>query len=231
MYNPTELTLEKGVQLAEINIPGLDAPLQQFVRGQAEKLSVELFFDTSDEGMGANANPVTTLTDQIYMLGKVEATTHAPPIVVFVWGDHFPGSSLSYGSSGRADPGQTTGGGAGNPPSGNQTRNSFTGVVESIRQQFTLFSPEGTPLRAKINLVLREYRTLEEQLNQLNLNSPDRTHAHVLRTGETLSSVAGAYYMRANAWRKIAEKNGLHDPRRLTSGTTLVVPRIARNAS
>ena len=51
-YNPTELSWDKGAQIAEISIPGLDAPLQQFVRGQAEKLTLELFFDTTDHGMG-----------------------------------------------------------------------------------------------------------------------------------------------------------------------------------
>ena len=35
-YNPTEFPGTRGAQLAEITIPGLDAPLQQFVRGQAE---------------------------------------------------------------------------------------------------------------------------------------------------------------------------------------------------
>ena len=51
-YNPTELSWDKSAQIAEIAIPGLDAPLQQFVRGQAEKLTLDLFFDTTDQGMG-----------------------------------------------------------------------------------------------------------------------------------------------------------------------------------
>ena len=54
-YNPKEFSLEKSIQHGEINIPGLDAPLQQFVRGQAEKLSVELFFDNV---LGCNAGMV-----------------------------------------------------------------------------------------------------------------------------------------------------------------------------
>ena len=36
-FNPTELAFSKAAQLAEIAIPGLDAPIQQFVRGQARK--------------------------------------------------------------------------------------------------------------------------------------------------------------------------------------------------
>jgi nucleoid-associated protein YgaU len=211
-YNPSELSLEKNVQLGEITIPGLDAPLQQFVYGQAEKLTVELFFDTTEDGMGANATSVTTETDQIYKLVKVESDSHAPPVVTFIWNEHFSGDTLTAGS-------------------GNQLRNSFTGVVESIRQQFLLFSPEGVPLRAKINLVLREYRTLEEQLNQLRLNSPERTHSRLLQAGESLSTVAGKYYQRPGDWRTIAIENDIEDPRRLTPGTVLSIPAITRRAS
>ena len=40
-YNPTEFTFDKSAQIAEIPIPGLDAPLQQFVHGQAEKLTLD----------------------------------------------------------------------------------------------------------------------------------------------------------------------------------------------
>jgi hypothetical protein len=79
-YNPTEFSLDKGVQLAEIAIPGLDAPLLQFVRGQTERLSVDLFFDTTDDGTGAGATSVTTRTDPIYSLVKIEPAGHAPPI-------------------------------------------------------------------------------------------------------------------------------------------------------
>ncbi|MEX2500619.1 MAG: hypothetical protein WD397_17270 [Wenzhouxiangellaceae bacterium] len=209
-YNPKELSLEKGIQLAEINIPGLDAPLQQFIRGQAEKLSLELFFDTTENGMGDDAVSVTTETDEIYKLVKVESSSHAPPVVTFCWNEHFSGDTLSAeGTS-------------------NQLRNSFKGVAESVKQNFTLFSPKGVPLRATINLVLREYRTLEEQLHQLKLNSPDRSHSHVLQDGDELSRIAQVYYESPYRWRAIADEpiNRIEDPRRLRAGSVFTVPAI-----
>lgn len=206
-YNPTEFSLDKGVQLAEINIPGLDSPLLQFVRGQTEKLSVDLFFDTTDNGTGAGALSVTTLTDPIYSFVKIEPDGHAPPIVTFAWNAAFPGAFLPAAS-------------------GNQRRGAFRGVVESCRQKFTYFSSEGVPLRATLTLSLREYKTLEEQLAQLNLNSPDRTHAHLTREGDTLSRLAGAYYRSPGEWRPIAERNGIDDPRRIGPGLQLTIPSI-----
>jgi hypothetical protein len=206
-YNPTEFSLDKSVQLAEIAIPGLDSPLLQFVRGQVEKLTVDLFFDTTDHGTGAGATSVTTLTDPIYSLVKIEPAGHAPPIVTFAWNTAFPGADLPA-------------------TAGNQRRNSFRGVVDSCRQKFTFFSPEGVPLRATLTLSLREYKTLDEQLAKLNLSSPDRTHAHLTREGETLSGLAGRYYTRPGDWRAIAAGNDIDDPRRLVAGILLTVPSI-----
>jgi hypothetical protein len=228
-YNPTELVYEKGAQLAEVGIPGLDAPLQQFVRGQAEKLTVELFFDTTDQGMGDKARSVTALTDQIYQLVKIDGARHAPPPCTFLWNEQFPGSSLGKKSDTAKDGGATSGAPnqGGSTASGNQRRNGFQGVVESVRQKFTLFSPEGVPLRATLTVTLREYRPLDEQLARQNPRSPDRTHAHVLKGGETLASVAGDYYERPAEWRAIADANDIDDPRRLNPGTRLLVPPIS----
>jgi len=206
-YNPTQITLEKAVQYAEINIPGLITPLQQFVRGQAETLNVELFFDTSDQGMGADAVSVATLTDPIYALTRIDPDRHAPPVVSFIWGTDFPGSAL---------PDEVQ----------NQRRNNFTGIVSSIRQVFTLWSNYGIPLRAKLTLTIKEYLTLEDQLNQLNLSSPDKSHAHVIARGETLGAIAYQYYSDPTAWRNIADANFIYDPRRLTPGQRVIVPSI-----
>ena len=54
-YNPNSLTFVKKPKIADIPIPGLDAPLKQYVRGETETLSVELFFDTTEKGTGAGA--------------------------------------------------------------------------------------------------------------------------------------------------------------------------------
>lgn len=206
-FNPTEFTLEKRVQFAEIAIPGLRSPLQQFVRGEAEVLTVELFFDTSDKGMGAQATSVTTKTDEIYSLAQIEPGRHAPPPVTFHWGAGFPGQNLTSNLD-------------------SQKRDSFNGIISSIRQTFTLFSAGGVPLRARLSLSITEYQTLSDQLSDLNLLSPDRTHSHVLGVSDQLWSVAQDHYSRPGDWRHIAEANAIGDPRRLTPGTQIAVPSI-----
>src|SRR4051794_36444795 len=65
-FNPEKFTTSRSVQYAEIAIPGLDAPLVQFVRGQSEKVTLELFFDTTEKGTTDTATDVRDYTEQVY---------------------------------------------------------------------------------------------------------------------------------------------------------------------
>ena len=206
LYNPTEYTLSKANQIAEINIPGLDSPILQFVRGQTETLSVDLFFDSTDSGTDANATPVTEQTDKFYQLIKIEQGTHAPPVVFFSWG-------------GSAFPGQRS-----YSELASQQRFGFKCIVESVRQRFTMFSSLGVPLRATLSLMLKEYKTLSEQIAELNLQSPDHTRAHVVQEGETISRIADQVYNDPSQWRLIADANAIDDPLALVPGTVLQIP-------
>ncbi len=90
MYNPAKYTRNKSAQYAEVNIPGLDSPILQYVRGQNEKLSLELFFDTTtmdNSGLGDQAIDVTDYTEPFYQLVKLQGDTHAPPRVLVTWGN------------------------------------------------------------------------------------------------------------------------------------------------
>lgn len=205
-FNPTELQLQKQAQIAEVAIPGLDSPLLQFVRLQNERLTLELFFDTTDTGMDDTARSVTLLTDPFYELLKIDSHTHAPPRLAFGWGHHFPGSGISDKK---------------------QQRDVFNCVVESVTQHFTLFSPNGTPLRAKLSVALREYKTLEDQVAALNLQSADVSKAYVVQSGDTLPKIAYGAYSDAGAWRAIAKANSISDPTALVPGTVLSIPAVA----
>jgi nucleoid-associated protein YgaU len=206
--NPTELTLSKAAQIAEIPIPGLDAPILQFVRGQNETLRLELFFDTTEDGMGEGATPVTEETDRFYELIKIDRQAHAPPILWVAWGeDHFPGSHLT---GDRAS----------------QSRSGFQCVVQNVQQRFTLFSPEGVPLRATLTLELREYRTLDQQIEAIFHQSADHTRTRVVQRGDTLSGIAGELYGDPARWRAIAEHNGIVDPLAVEAGTALEIPPL-----
>ncbi|MEB3216066.1 MAG: LysM peptidoglycan-binding domain-containing protein [Nostocales cyanobacterium 94392] len=210
-FNPTDLNFSKNSQFAEIAIPGLDAPVQQFIHGNKETLNLELFFDTTDDGMGLNAKSVTDLTDKFYDLVKQDRETHAPPKCLFVWGppqyqeiaEFLNSISFSVVS---------------NAPFW------FTCIIESIDRKFLLFSSEGIPLRARLTVRLREYQTIEQMASRLN--SADHTKAHIIKRRERLDGIAAREYQTPAEWRRIAEANDIDDPRRIRPGTTLVIPPI-----
>jgi hypothetical protein len=215
-YNPTEYTLNKGAQLAEIAIPGLDSPILQFVRGHTETLSLDLFFDTTEAGMDDGAVSVTTVTDLFYQLIKINGLTHAPPILFFSWGMQFPGQR-PYASMGLG--------------TGSQQRHGFKCVVESVRQRYTLFSPQGMPLRATLTISLKEYKTLSEQIAEINAQSANHTNSHVVQTGETLAQISAAVYNDPTQWRAIADQNNLLDPMVLQPGQILDIPPLGNSDS
>jgi hypothetical protein len=80
-FNPNNYSLSKANQIAEAAVPGLNAPILQYVHGNTRTLDMELFFDTYEDG-----DPVTDDTDNIYDLLLIDPSTHAPPICQVSWG-------------------------------------------------------------------------------------------------------------------------------------------------
>ncbi len=80
-FYPSEYTMEKSNEFASINIPGLESPHLQFARGNLETLSMELFFDSYEDG-----GDVREHTNKIANLLRIDPELHAPPVLRFVWG-------------------------------------------------------------------------------------------------------------------------------------------------
>ena len=83
IFNPAEYSLEKGNQFASAPLPGLSNPVLSFVSGDADTLTMELFFDTYTNRGGSD---VRKETKKISRLLEIDPTIHAPPPVKFVWG-------------------------------------------------------------------------------------------------------------------------------------------------
>lgn len=205
VHAPTEMTFAKSAQFAEVAIPGLEQPLIQFVRGDAETLNLELFFDSTQDGTGAEAVAVTDQVEAFHKLVAVKGSLHAPPLVRVSWGDNFPGTAM----------GETETAGE-----------TFTAVVLSVQRRFTLFNPDGRPLRAIVTLALKHFATVAEQIAAINYQSADHTRIHVVAEGETLPLIAHDAYADARKWRVIAEHNDLADVRALKPGDLLELPPL-----
>jgi hypothetical protein len=186
-FNPTDYKLSKANTFAEVNIPGLDTPPLQYVRGGTETLALQALVDTSD----TLENVRVRYVDALRGLMRPDSREHAPPIVRFVWDEAV-----------------------------------FTGVMEKLDVNYLLFRPDGVPLRAQLDISLKEWRPAAVQVAEDPRSSPTVEKSYVVRRGDTLSSISAAVYRRPDAWRELARANGISDPRDLRPGRVLTVPRL-----
>jgi nucleoid-associated protein YgaU len=102
----------------------------------------------------------------------------------------------------------------------------FTWVLESLGQTFTLFLPDGTPVRATLACSFRQWRSDQVELKLLDKQSPDVAKTRTLVRGETLASLAAEEYNDPALWRPIAEANGIDNPRLVQPGQVLSIPPL-----
>lgn len=188
LFNPAEYSLERGNHFQASALPGLSNPMIQFVNGNADTLTMDLFFDTYTDDGGSD---VTKLTRRFSALMEIDSSLHAPPPVRFIWGKF-----------------------------------QFQAVVERINEKFTMFLNDGTPVRATLNVTFKEYRTIQEQLEDAPRKSADRTQYVVFTDGDALWLIASRLYGDKSRWDTIARESGIEDPRDIEVGTEIVVPPV-----
>ncbi|MFI5987766.1 tail protein X [Streptomyces sp. NPDC051555] len=111
---------------------------------------------------------------------------------------------------------------------GTSTLTRFPAVITAAGVTYTLFAPDGTPLRAEATVELEE---VGGPLPLTNPTSGGTTFAgalavHHFTQGDTLAGLAYRYYGDPAAWRHIATANPdtATDPLSITPGTVLVLP-------
>ncbi|WP_432666840.1 LysM peptidoglycan-binding domain-containing protein [Wukongibacter baidiensis] len=102
----------------------------------------------------------------------------------------------------------------------------FKGYLESLNERYTMFSSEGVPLRAYLDVSFKKVETVEEYLKGASFQSADRTKERILKDGDQLWTIAHNEYDDAGNWRPIAKANGIDNPRKIKPGTSLIVPSL-----
>jgi hypothetical protein len=203
LFNPAEYSIEKGNTFQSTSLPGLATPVTQFVTGNADTLSMELYFDTyatsSRHGTTVTRREdVRKYTRKISNLMEIDPELHAPPICEFIWG----------------------------PPIGSPEGVQFVGIIEKVSQKFTYFLDDGTPVRATLSITLKEYKTIQQQLQEMKRQSADRTKLKEFKEGDAIWMYAHEEYGNPGLWRVIADHNNLENPRIITPGTALELPPL-----
>lgn len=102
----------------------------------------------------------------------------------------------------------------------------FPCIIETVSKRFTMFLPDGTPVRATLTVTLKEYKEHEVQVKEISRQSADRTKTWQVKQGDSLWLIAAKEYGDPDLWRPIAEANDIDNPRILRSGVELIIPPL-----
>ena len=104
---------------------------------------------------------------------------------------------------------------------------SFKAVITEMTQRFTLFLPNGMPVRAVVTVVFQQV----EDPGYFAFQNPT-SHGlaghkiRVVREGDVIDWIAFEEYGDATLWRRVADANGLDNPLRLQPGQALLIPPL-----
>lgn len=103
----------------------------------------------------------------------------------------------------------------------------FAAVIESLVEDYTMFKPDGTPIRAKVTIALKQVADNASMGGQNPTSRSEPRRTWVVQEGQRLDWIAYNEYGESSAWRVIAEENGLDDPFLLKAGQVLRIPMLS----
>ncbi|MGL5889513.1 MAG: CIS tube protein [Bacteroidia bacterium] len=102
----------------------------------------------------------------------------------------------------------------------------FKGVLTSLSVVYSLFSPQGQALRAKVSVAFEETKDPATISKEDDRQSPDMTHLRLVREGDTLPLMCYAIYGDASLYTEVARVNGLDHFTAIKPGMRIEFPPI-----
>jgi hypothetical protein len=196
-FNPETIKVKRSNTWETLKMPGKGVKMANFTGSQAGDFEIDkLIFDTTDTG-----KPVTKTTDKLLALLDRDSAVKGTS----------PNTNNARPPTVKFHWGQLV---------------SFECYVESVEVELTYFSSAGVPLRAEVNITLKQFK--EDQTKKQNPTSgtPHPHRVHRMLPGETLDRISSHYYGDPNRWRALASANGIEDPLSVRPGSLLVIPEI-----
>lgn len=192
-YNPKEFNAVKGATWSEGKEQGAASAALEFQKGTPMTVDMTLFFDTTVDSKDVRKVWVNSLVE--FMTPKYAATSDkkGPELKKLR-----PALVLfTWGSF------------------------EFKCVVESVTTAFMMFASNGTPIRAKCQVKLKEWR-IEDITGSGSGSFWENKKVKLVKAGagSTVTSVASES---GADWREVAETNHIDDPMEDLGGSDLVV--------
>ena len=214
MFCPKEYTISKTNSWGGVAGKGNNTSDPEFKRGEPATLTMDLFFDTYETKKDVRKE----YTDKIWKLMLVDPElTH--PCAKEQNPNNLPSeanTSLQQATAPLPRPplckfiwGKTW---------------SFTAVITSITQNYTLFLPDGTPVRAKLAVTFGQAKDMTKFSKQNPTTGGGYGYkTHLIKEGETIDLIAYNAYGSSASWRFLADNNKLDNPLKLKAGQFLTI--------
>jgi hypothetical protein len=225
-YNPPEFESSKDVNWAEVGIPGLNFPLQQFVRGGLRSLNLEVYFNADYYDQKFDVRDSVKRLESL--VEKTEETL-APPVCLFSWGKFqvpcIVGSVTTRYTMFDRD--------------GTPIEATVSLTLRSYKEAGPEFAPGGVVPEEKTTrepvfsgrygsssvFAPAEEGTLKDAER---LSKEGMTKAHTVKEGESLQSISTKHYGTPAYWRVIDFANKgrklYEKAREIKSGIELMIP-------
>ncbi|MEO6527547.1 MAG: peptidoglycan-binding protein [Gemmatimonadaceae bacterium] len=200
LFNPKEYTFAKTNSWPQDKKAAANTPVLNFGGGNPATLNMDLLFDTYQNARhGSQSKDVRTA------------------YINDLWKMMFVDKSLAEKKKNKQ----------GRPPKVQFSWGkawSFEAVMTSLSVTFTLFLPDGTPVRASAKVAFQQIQDTKELPQNPTSGGTGGERVRTVEEGDRLDLIAHEEYGDTAQWRLIAEANGISHPRDLRPGIVLVIP-------
>ena len=209
LFNPDQYTLNyKAVFSEGDNPPGKGAGPQKFERVAAQTFKLDVLFD----GTGVANNPsefLSSITNVTEPPDIHEEITTFRDTLIYYNGDNHETAFVKI-TWGKLE---------------------FKGRVQSVDINYTLFKPDGHPLRAKATLNVIEHMDEKDREDRFKTSSPDLTHVRTVSASDTLPLMCKRIYGDSKYYMEVARVNNLTNFRNLEPGTSIFFPPLDKSVT
>ena len=103
----------------------------------------------------------------------------------------------------------------------------FTGQLTQLKINFTLFTPDGIPIRAELDCNFQVIHASLDKARVHSTRSPDMTRVYTIKAGDSLPLICYEFYGSTKYYLQIARRNNLVTPTKILPGQRIVLPPLA----
>ena len=106
---------------------------------------------------------------------------------------------------------------------------NFKCILGNLDLNYTLFEPDGSPLRVKVTATFIAHKSREQLLAESRASSPDLTHSRIVVEGDRLDWLTHLIYNDSKYLMQVAKVNQLTSIRKIKPATQLEFPPFDKN--